>query len=364
MSLSFKSFFSNLSPKTTTAPKHVVGIDFGSSSVKVVELLQQEEIITLKTYGELQLGPYAGQDLGSVTRLELPQKIEAMVDVLRESKVTAQAGVMTLQLSTCFVTVFSVNAKEGEDIGPRVSVEARKYIPVPMADVTLDWSELPQLGEASASVREVLVVAVQNEAHTEAKNLLNAIKMSSQPTEIEIFSSLRAISTRDTPSVAVLDLGAQTSKLYISHDGVVRKIHRVFTGGSQATEKIAKVLEIPFEEAENRKRNYTESDENAIEIKKAVVSTFERPLQEFNRVLKQYELRSGEPVSRVVITGGSASFVDMQTYVNYMLERTVERANPFNKVAYPAFMEDMLEDIAPTFSAALGAALRSFEVTS
>ncbi len=362
MALNFKKFFSSLAPKTLVTPKHVVGIDFGSSSVKVVELIQREDVVTLKTYGELQLGPYAGQDLGSMTRLEAPKKMEALVDVLRESKVTATAGVMTLQLSTSFVTVFSVHAKPDEDIGPRVNVEARKYIPVPMTDVSMDWSELPPLAEVTKSVREVLVVAVQNDAYTDTKNLLHAINMDSQPTEIEIFSTLRSTATAEDTSVAVIDLGAQTSKLYISHNGMVRKIHRVFIGGAQATERIATVLNVSFEEAENHKRNYTDTDEHAVQIKKEVVGTFERPLQEFKRVLNQYELRSGAPVSRIVITGGSASFGDMQTYVNYMLDRTVERSNPFNKVAYPAFMEDMLEDIAPTFTVALGAALRPFEI--
>jgi len=109
------------------------------------------------------------------------------------------------------------------------------------------------------------------------------------------------------------------------------------------------------------KRNYTDTDPNAVVIKKAVVTTFERPFQEFKRVLEQHEARVGTPVGRIVITGGSASFGDMQTYASYMLDRKVERAQPFSKVAYPAFMEDVLLDIAPTFTVALGAALRGFE---
>ena len=172
-----KSFFASLKSTTTSAPKRVVGIDFGSSSVKVVELASEEGVLTLKTYCELQLGPYGEQDLGTVVRLEVPKQTEALVDVLRESKVTATSGVMTLQLSTSFVTVFSVAAKEDEDLGPRVRIEARKYIPVSMADVTLDWSELPALGDASTTVREVLVAAVQNAAHADAKALLHAVKM-------------------------------------------------------------------------------------------------------------------------------------------------------------------------------------------
>lgn len=363
MSIGLKSFFAGLKPKTISAPTHVVGIDYGSSSVKVVELRQKDSALTLSTYGELQLGPYGEQDMGSITHLEMPKRIEALVDVLRESKVTATSGVMSLQLSTSFVTVFSLTAKENEDIGPRVRVEARKYIPVPMTDVTFDWSELPSLGSAPATVKDVLVAAVQNEAHANSLALLQAVKMSSQPTEIELFSTMRAISKTTDTSLAVIDLGAQTSKIYISKEGIIRKTHRVFAGGAQATDRIAKALAISFDDAENRKRNYSENDEQAVTIKKSVVSTFERPLQEFKRVLSQYELRCGEPVSRIVITGGSSTFRDMETYVNYMLDRSVERANPFAKVAYPAFMEDVLIDIAPTFSVAIGAALRSFEVS-
>lgn len=363
MTLSLKSFFSSLTSNTATSPTQVVGIDFGSSSVKVVELEKKEGVLTLKTYGELQLGPYGQKELGSVTQLEQPRKVEAVVDVLRESKVSARNGVLTLPLSSSFVTVFSINAKEDEDISPRVRVEARKYIPVPMADISLDWSELPPLGGVSSSVREVLIAAVQNTAHQEAKSLLQSVKMSSQPTEIELFSSLRALSKAQDTSIAIMDLGAQTSKLYIANGGMVRKIHRVFAGGAQATERIAKLFEVSFEEAENKKRNYTETDERAIDIKKAMVTTFERPFQEFKRVLAQYELRTGEPVARIVITGGSASFPDMQTYASYMFDRSVERANPFSKVAYPAFMEDALAEIAPIFSVAIGAALRPFEDT-
>jgi len=363
MSKGLKSFFSSLSSKKVASPKHVVGIDFGSSSIKIVELLQKENVLTLKTYGELQLGPYANQELGTATRLPVPQRIEALVDVIRESKSTASSGVMTLPLASSFVTVFSLNATEGEDIAPRVRVEARKYIPVPMTEVALDWSELPPLGDTPDTVREVLVAAVQNEANKETHELLHAIKMDSQPTEVELFSVLRAVSKAQDESIAIIDLGAQTSKLYVAHQGVVRKIHRVFAGGQQASEKIAKALACSFEEAENYKRNYTADQEHATDIKKSMTATFERPLQEFKRVLSQYETRSAQKITRVVITGGSASFDDMQTYVSYMLDKKVEQANPFTKIAYPAFMEDALKEIAPTFAVALGAAMRPFEIT-
>lgn len=361
MAFDFKTIFSSLKKVSNEPPSKVVGIDFGSSSVKVVEVQSHEGVIALTTYGELQLGPYGDLGMGSSVKLPLQKKIEAIVDVMRESGITAKDGVFTLQLAESFVTVISLSAKENEDISPRVHVEARKYIPVPINDVALEWTELESAEGEKALVREVLLAAIQNETLGEAKSVLASLGMTSQPSEIEIFSTLRAINKEQDTSLAIIDLGASMSKLYISELGSLRRIHRVQAGGAYATKAIGEQLGVSFEDAENLKRNYTKESVNASLIKKTVESSFERTFQEFKRVINQHELRTGSPVARIVLTGGSACFPESTSYASYIFDREVEITNPFAKVAYPAFMEDTLKQIAPTFTVALGAALRPFE---
>jgi len=92
MSFNFKRLFKPLKTNAIAGPKFVVGIDFGSSSVKVVELEQRDTLLALKTYGELQLAPYAEQPLGSCVQLPLQKRVEALVDVMREAKVTGSSG--------------------------------------------------------------------------------------------------------------------------------------------------------------------------------------------------------------------------------------------------------------------------------
>lgn len=363
MAFNLKNVFSSLGKKTTQAPMKVVGIDFGASSVKVVEVEQRDDALTLTSYGELQLGPYGDVEMGKPVHLELPKKIEALVDVMRESNITAKAGVLALPLASSFITIINIKAKEDEDIDALVRVDARKYIPVPIADVILNWSEIGSSGDKKiTSNHEVLVAALQKDSLKEMNDLMSAVSMASQPSEIELFSSIRAINKITDESVAVIDLGAHTSKMYIAEKGVLKKIHRAHAGGTHATERLAEAFCISFPEAENMKRNYSEATEKATEIKKVFVSSFERPFQEFKRVLGQYELQNSKKVTRVIISGGSASFPDMPNFASYMFDREVHRANPFTKVAYPAFMEDTLTEIAPTFSVALGSALRPFEV--
>jgi type IV pilus assembly protein PilM len=365
MSFDFKTIFSSLKKVPTLQTAKVVGIDFGSSSIKVVEIESKEGVLTLTTYGELQLAPYGeGQNLGSAVKLPLRKRVEAIVDVMRESGVTAKNAVLALPLADSFVTVMSLPAGATEDISPRVNVEARKYIPVPLTDVALEWSEIPQSEKdgAPALTREVLLVAIQNNALADMQSILNSIEMISKPSEIELFSTLRAVTSDTDTSLAVIDVGAQTSKLYVAEGGFLQRIHRVQTGGSSVTSAIANALKISFEDAENIKRNYEPTSQHAPVIKKTVTDTFERTLQEFKRVIGQHELRTGVPIARVTLTGGSSLFPEFRALASYALDREVTVSNPFTKIAYPAFMEDTLNDISPIFSVALGAALRQFEV--
>lgn len=343
-------------------PESVVGIDYGSSSVKVVEIESRKETLVLKTYGELQLGPYGNTHLGNTATLDEKKKTEALLDIMRESGVSAKTGILALPLSSSFVTIMSLTGKADEDIEPRVRVEARKYIPIPLADVTLDWTELKPLGKTPDTVREVLIAAVQNDAYAQMTAIMQSVQKFSQPSEIELFSTMRALEDLKHTPMAILDLGGATSKMYITHEGMLRKIHRVRIGGVQATSRIAELTSKPFEEAENLKRNFKRGGEYEEDVKRAVISTFERPLQEFKRVLAQHEMKVGGAIDKVVLTGGAAAFPEMQTFASYMFDRGVAVANPFTKVAYPAFMDERLREIAPTFSVALGAALRPFEI--
>jgi len=361
MAFDFKNILSSFTSATSQRPQKVVGIDVGSSSIKVVELEETEKAIMLRTYGELQLGPYAGKALGESAKLEQETLTEALVDVMRESSVTAKDGVLTIPLSASFVTVIPLETTADETIESKLRIEARKYIPVPLSDVTLDWAVLHEYGNDDARVHEVLLAAIQNDAYERYQSLMRAVKMVSQPSEVEVFSTIRSVQQSDDTMKAVIDLGAETNKLYIVRDGSLERIHRVYDGGATCTRRIADMLEVSFEDAENLKRTYRQGGDRARDIYRAYTSSIERSIQEFKRVIEQYETRQGEQLGGVVLTGGGASFPGVSQYAGDLLARPVTHAAPFDKVAYPAFMEDTLNEIGVSFATALGAALRPFE---
>ncbi len=82
----FGKFFAEKAPS-------VLGIDVGSSSIKVVQLKRKKGKAVLETYGELALGPYAGIEIGRSTNLPTEKIAEAIVDVLKEANTTTTACV-------------------------------------------------------------------------------------------------------------------------------------------------------------------------------------------------------------------------------------------------------------------------------
>jgi len=361
MVFSLKNIFGGIKEVSKDTSSTTVGIDIGSASVKVVEIEETPRTIILRTYGELQLGPYDAKSLGEIVSLTNQKKIEAVTDVIRESGVRGRSGALAMSLYSSFLTVIPVTVGQQEDMTTRIPVEARKYVPLPLADVTLDWLELPPLGEQKSNLKEVLIAAIENKALAEHRELFSAIGMTGEAAEIEAFSLIRSLWRQKDSTLAIVDLGAKSSKLYIVRGGVLERLHRVGQGGREITRLVSDKLKISFEEAENIKRDYDRAVEQGPMIYQCTTTVVESALAEFGRLIGQYEGRVNEQVGRIVITGGVASSPYVLDYIKDRFARPVELAHPFAKVAYPAFMEDTLKEIGPSFGVALGAALRKFQ---
>ncbi len=338
----------------------VVGIDIGSSAIKVVELEDRDGVVTLTTYGELQLGPYTEKAIGEAVTLTPALERQALIDILRESAVKAKQAVLAIPLSSSFVTTMSIEAPPEEDISGRVRADARKYIPVPIADVTLDWAEI-SVHEDNQGVRDVLLAAIQNDALKRFMTLMQTVELPAPPTEIECFSAIRAALGSNQEQIAIIDIGATVAKLYLVEAGVLARMHRVPTGGVKVTERLMQERQLSFIDSESLKRTVTIGGTDYGWVEKVTHSTYTKVLREFKQVINEYEKRSGRSIDSVILTGGAVSGFGLVAAIGHELGRPTTLIRPFEKVAYPAFMEDTLTNIGPSFAVALGSALRQFE---
>ena len=345
------------------APESVVGIDLGSSSIKVVELKVEDGVVNLETYGELQLGPYAKIEVGRVTNLGPAPLSTALTDIIREARVTTSAAGVAVPYASSFVAVISLPSTDTEALQAMIPIEARKYVPVPIAQVTLDWFVIPEVKgvESDRTHSRVLLAAIHNEALNKFKAVISGAKVVSAFNEIEIFSSIRSTVTSQSDTVMIVDFGASSTKLYIVSQGVVQATHSINVGGQDLTSALSKSLEMSMDAAEELKRQVGLIATDNPRIERAISFPLERIFVDSRRVLDTYERSGGATVSQIVLSGGGSIMQGLEEYAHQIFGRTIVRAHPFSKVRYPAVMEETLREIGPSFAVAVGVALRRLQ---
>lgn len=378
MAFSLGGLLKNLTGKTDEGS--VVGIDIGTSAAKVVQLRSSRGIAILETYGEIALGPYADQPIGKVVKLTPEKTAQALSDLMKEANVTSRSAGVSIPFSSSLVSILDLPKVDAESLKRIVPIEARKYIPVPVSEVSLDWFVIPhdetpdsafdQL-ETKTKIQvkgqEVLLVAIHNDTLRTYQAVMETVGLSTSFYEIEIFSALRSALGHGLAPIMIVDLGASTTKMYIVERGIVRMTHLLTVGGQQVTEVLGRTMNWEFEKAERikRERGLVDSsvygqEENA-RIKEALLSTLSRVFSEVNRVLLSYGQRYNKNVSSVVLMGGGAALPGIVAAAKESLSAEVSLADPFAHTEAPAFLGDVLREIGPGFSVTVGLGLRKLK---
>ncbi|HEV3244872.1 MAG TPA: type IV pilus assembly protein PilM [Candidatus Paceibacterota bacterium] len=355
----------------------VLGIDIGSSSVKIVQLRPSRGAAILETYGEIALGPYAKQPIGKPVKLTPDIVGAAIKDLMRQANVTAKQGGISIPFSSSLVTILELPKVDPSALKQVVPIEARKYIPVPISEVSLDWFVIPEEEatdsafdqlkpkQQKAPTQEILLVGIQNATLQSFQAITTEAGVHVDFYEIEIFSAIRSALSHGLAPVLVVDIGASSSKMYIVERGIVRLTHLVTMGGAQMTDVLARSMTWEFEKAERVKRergllpDKAYSSEENERINEALLSTLTRVFSEVNKVLLSYGQRYNKNVSRVVLTGGGASLPGISAEAKRSLNAEVETADPFSRTEAPAFLGAVLRDIGPGFTVSTGLALRN-----
>ena len=346
-------------------PESYVGIDIGADSVKVVQLKKERERAVLETYGELKVARYAqkqglsagGSFLGWSDRAI----VELLTDVLRESNVTARRAVFGIPSTSSFATAVNFPLLSADELAAAVPFEAKKYVPIPAAEVTLDWQMLERLEEERRV--SVLLVAVPNETVAKYQRIADMMKLDLAAMEVESFSIVRSLLGTERGAVAVINWGAVVTTLTVADRRQIRLNHNFGRGSREITAALATSLGVTPERAEAVKRSVGLSEKpEEREVASIIGSIVESTLADLERAMVNYNRTHARKVEKIVLTGGGAALSGLVAHVarRFGLETVV--GNPFARTVFPPFLQPMLKDLAPNFGVAVGLALR--EITT
>jgi type IV pilus assembly protein PilM len=302
----------------------------------------------------------------------LDKVIQAVGDMLKEKEVnitTKNCG-LAIPFSSSLMVVISMPIMAKGQLDQMIPIEARKYIPVPISEVTLDWYVIPkdknenELENPNGNNEkvEVLVVALHNDTVAKYKEIVTKNSLEASFFEIEIFSTMRSVLDQEITPVLIIDMGATTTKLYVVEKGILRSSHMITRGSQNITNELSKSLGISLEDAEYLKREKGIMGEiNNIKIKDIVDITLNYIFSESNQILLTYQKKYNKNISKVILVGGGSALLGIAEVAQNFFQTEVVAGDPFGKVVAPAFLEKVLRDTGPEFCVAVGVALRRLQ---
>ncbi len=364
-SMPISSFFEKFSPEHIRSlfgeDKRIVGLDIGSTSVKLVQLRTEKERAILETYGEVAIGPYQKESVGKVVAISEDGMAEIIRDAWQEAKATAKHAIVGIPLRNSFVTFLDLPTMSDKDLTRAIPFEARKYIPLPLSEVELDWwpvAPITNKEEEGLEMTTVLLAAIQKETISGYKRILEKARINLRGFEIEIFSVARIAGRTYRSSLLVLDLGAISTKIAIVDRGALRMTRALDRGAQAWTLALSHALGVDFARAEETKRETGILKRPETEqIRKTFLPLIDAIFQEAKRLLQEYEQRHQRTVDKVILAGAAALTPGLLDYAVEQFRREVFLADSFASVSYPPMLSPLINQLGAPFAQAVGLAL-------
>jgi len=333
--------------------KSVLGVDLGIAGIKIAELSRSGERFDLKNYGIIDFSSKenAGIKLGD------DSLIAGLKDLLNRLKPSTKDAVASISSFLTFSTVIEMPYLSERDLIKAIPFEARKYIPIPLSEVVLDWSIInaKEVPSGLPSV-EIFLAAVPKSEAERYKNIFLSAGLNIKALELENIALIRALIGDDSFPLALVNFGGRSSSIVIVDKGFERVSRNYELGGFEVTKALSSALRIGFEKAEELKK--TEGLKGSSSFAQAATPLIDRVVFEAKKIIANYEESKKTKIVRVILTGGQSLMPGLKEYFGQKLEKETLIGDPLKKVSFDKVLEEVLKNTGPSLAVALGLAMR------
>lgn len=400
--------------------KSFVGIDIGTSNIKLVQLENYKGQPRLVTYG------YAEAKV-DIIRDESPELQAAVAKILqrlmKDSRATSTYCVAALPTFAVFSSIISLPQMSRRDVATAIKWEAKKFVPLPMEDMIPDWKilegekqslserllnadvgsyfarkkKLEALGASPSDKKEPDATELATETDEKKKKFLFGKKkvpdkseadpkknlrvlLTAAPKtlvsryveifklanldllslETEAFALARSLIGMDRDTVMVVDIGSSSTNICIIERGVPVLNRGLDLGGYNITKSIADSLNVNFDRAEQFKLDFgLMMQDESTNVPHAIKDSLQPIINEIQYIFDLYQNQGSLNVSRIVLSGGSAFLPNLTKYLSQLLHIPVYIGNPWDRIIYPLDLKPVLESVGPHMAVSIGLAMRN-----
>lgn len=364
-----REIFSKIFPKIKISPKSCLGIDIGTSSIKVICLSKVGQRVRLDNYGEISVlslyeKPFRTFEKSTLllSGVDISRAIQA---ILKEAKIDTKVATFSLPDFSSFFTDFELPPMTQKELPEAIRYEAPQHIPLPISEVTLDWQVIGgQLVDRKGTKLKILLVAVPNDVINQYREIAQKTHLELKALEAEVFGLSRAAVKEGTRTIGLVDIGAQSTTISVIDKGLLKLSHSFDIAGNEFTQVISQSLNVDFKIAEKLKKKYgliEGPEEKNQRVANILFPLIDSVLAEISRIYRDFVQLEKREIEKIILAGGSSLIPGLKEYFSSVLKKEMEIINPFIELSYPPILEPALREMGPAYAIAVGTALRGLE---
>ncbi|MBN2097434.1 MAG: type IV pilus assembly protein PilM [Candidatus Omnitrophica bacterium] len=350
-----------------------LGLDIGSTAVKLVELEQDGETVKLLKFDAAKIPVSSSAAEGEQS--QITKRITA--NLLAQNQIKDKDVVVSVNGQSTFIKFLELLPVSVEKLHQTLKYEAQQQIPFSLDEV--EWDS--HLFKASSSQKlprqKALLFAIKKDKLTGKMALVEGLGLRAAVLDVSSSSIYNCLKfnqqyTQDKFSV-VLNIGAQSTDLIIlkGNDFWMRSFS---VGGNNFTESLVKKFNINFAEAEKLKHGHSTSSP---EFQEAIAAVLEDLQGEITRSIEYYnfqqkstqeqqdEVSSAVKLDEILISGGGAELAGLDTFLARVFSCAVKQLDPFQLLHLDEAMKAKSSIQERTiFCQAVGLALRGLARSS
>ncbi|MFA7402913.1 MAG: type IV pilus assembly protein PilM [Pelobacteraceae bacterium] len=339
--------------------KEVVGIDIGSSSVKIIQLKDNKGSFQLLNAGIYPLSPEVIVDNTLMDSSAIAMAIKNLSSSLG---IKTKDAVCSISGNSVIIRKIVLPAMPQEELEDQISWEAEQYIPFDINDVNMDFQILsPDSNDPSKM--NVLLVASKKDIINDYVAVFSQVGMQLVVVDVDSFAVQNSFEVNHSYNsediIALVNIGASVMNINVIKDGITLFTRDVQMGGNLYTEEIQKQLGLSSEDAEIGKLLAHESTNEP--LRNVIRKVNDTLTQEIRRSLDFYNSTANDDrISSVFVSGGCSKVYNLINTISEKISLPVEKLNPFAKLKYNEkdFDPEYLEEIGPFMAVPVGLAIR------
>jgi type IV pilus assembly protein PilM len=345
--------------------KQLLGLDIGSSAIKVVQIKEVNGKYFLQKFGMKPLEPEVIVD-GTV--MDAGRVVMAIKELLKETNIKLKNAAISVSGHSVIVKKISLPSMGDDELESEVKAAAEQYIPFDINEVNLDFHVLrpSEPSDEAQPQMSLLLVAAKKDKVNEMTELVRGAGLIPTVLDIDAFAIENMYGVNyegdNGDVVGLVNIGASVMNINILKDGSSLFTRDIAVGGSGYSEAIQRELGVTFEEAESIKKSHCATDSNAAAVAAVLDGVNAEVSSEIAKSIDYFKTTvAGGDLKKLVLSGGCAKVSGLANQLSERMGLPVELVNPFLNIdVSDAGLDDAsLSDLAPMAAVGVGLAMRT-----